>query len=215
MRFSNLPSASQQVTELRLQPRTSWTLRPTVFITDVSCEPREGICELQIPFCFAHWAPAQEPTEGQSSCSHVQAVQMGISLLAKGGPPEKAHTTWSSQTRSHSLFSRRRNGALEGRGILLTTVSDRAGIHTLAPDQTLSSFYCITEQAVQVQWVHPEMPGSQSRHIKPAHPQREMGHRHLKPPISHYTARLSWESALPDSLKSLGNWRKPPKWFYR
>ena len=91
------------------------------------------------------------------------------------------------------------------RGILLTPVSDRAGVHTLAPDQTPSSFYCITEQAVQVLWVHPEMPGSQSRHIKPAHPQREMGHRHLKPPISHCTARLSRESALPDSLKSLGN----------
>lgn len=109
VRFSNLSSASQRVTEQMLQPRTSWTLRPTILITDVSCEPGERICELQIPFCFAHWAPAQEPTEGQSSCSQAQECgwaspywqrENHLRRLTPPDPPRPDHALCSLEKRS-------------------------------------------------------------------------------------------------------------------
>lgn len=221
MRLSTLPSATQGVTELGLQSRTRWTLQPTVLVTDLSCKPSESVCELQMPFCFLHWAAAQEPREAQSPRSQAQAEWVGACLVRQRGEPLKRATPsdpprlcqWEggkADRRDHSLFYRCGNWASEGRGVLPKTSKWQS--RDSRPVSWLNSKIFLPYHKPGC--AGPRGPSWEaffsSRYLEPAHPQREMEHRHLELP--HPTAKPDYPVKASPSIAWVYQ-RKPKKLF--
>lgn len=81
---SNLPNATQ----LGLQPRSRWTLKPTILISDLHCKLPEYICKLQIPRCFL-----QRAHQGQEPMLPSTAVRMGACVGGQGKEHVKRTTS--------------------------------------------------------------------------------------------------------------------------
>lgn len=122
MRVSDLPNAAQ----LGLQPRSSWTLKPTILITDLPWQLPEYICKLRIPLCFlqrVHW--------GQGPMLPSTAVRVAACMEGKGKEHLKRATSiafsllGSSSGKAdrwdYCLFYRWGNRDSEGRSVLHKT----------------------------------------------------------------------------------------------